>query len=218
LWWLYSGPTYLSIARAALLVLEVERVHGLDERGSVGARRRIASIVGLYDGHLSTLRIARAALLFLASGLLALELALGALAVGRLDTLVVAFEFLANRRAFGFGGSAGSVALSRGANGLALGAILLLTIVLRATNGANGAFAMNHTLGTLSLFASHLTLGASTHRVANSRALRIITLPAALRMALFSVHRRYSKKSKHGHNKLHDERKKERKRMKKRAE
>jgi len=191
-------------------------VHGLDEGGSIGARRRVASIVGLNDSHLSTLRIARAALLFLASRLLALELALGTLAVGRLHALVVAFEFLANRRAFGFRSSASSVALSGSTDGFTLGAILLFAEIFRATNRADRAFAMDHALGTLSLFASHLTLGASTHRVANSRALRIITLPAALRVALFSVHRRHSKKSKHGHEKLHDGKgKREREREKK---
>jgi len=45
---------------------------------------------------------------------------------------------------------------------------------------------MNNALGTSCLFASHLTLGTRAHGVADSRALRVIALPTALRVALFS--------------------------------
>jgi hypothetical protein len=161
-------------------------VEGLNERGSVATRRRVASAVRLTDGELHVLRAARAALLLLASGLLALELALGALAVGGLDALVVALELLADRAALGLGGGAGGVALSGRADSLALGAVFLLAVVLGAADRANRAFAVNDALGTSGLFASHLALGARAHRVAHGRALRVIALPAALRVALFS--------------------------------
>jgi hypothetical protein len=131
-------------------------VEGLDERGSVPTRRRIASVVGLCNGDLNILRTARAALLLLAGRLLALQLALGALAVGGLDALVVALKLFADRAAFGFRSSAGSVALSRRADCLALGAIFLLAIVLGAANRANRALAVNNALGASGLFASHL--------------------------------------------------------------
>jgi len=72
------------------LSLVRERVEGLDEGHGVAARGRIASIVGLYNSKLNILRTARAALLLLAGRLLALQLALGSLAVGGFDTFVVA--------------------------------------------------------------------------------------------------------------------------------
>jgi len=78
------------------------------------------------------------------------------------------------------------VALSWGANGLALGTIFLLAIVLGATNAASGTFAVYDALSTGSLFAFHLALRTSAHRVADSRASWVIALPAARRVALFS--------------------------------
>jgi len=177
-------------ARAALLFsllsFVCERVESLDERHGVSTRGGIASIVGLNHSQLNILRTARAAFLLLASRLLALQLALGSLAVGGLHALVVAFQFLAHRRAFGFGGSASGVALSRGTDSLALGAIFFLAIVLGAADRAHRALAVNNALSTSSLFASHLTLGTRADRVADSWALRVIALPAALRVALFS--------------------------------
>jgi len=111
-----------------------EGMEGLNERRSIATRRRIASTVGLENSQLYVLRTTRAALLLLTSRLLALQLALGALAVGRLDALVVAFELFANRAAFGLGSRASSVALSRSTDSLTLGAIFLLAIVFGATN------------------------------------------------------------------------------------
>jgi len=163
-----------------------ERVEGLDERRSVAARGRVAGIVGLNHSKLDVLRTARAALLLLASRLLALQLALGALAVGGLDALVVALQLLAHRAALGLGGGAGGVALSRCTDSLALGAILLLAIVLGAADRAHRALAMHNALGAGGLLASHLALGARAHRVTNSRALRVIALPATLGVALLS--------------------------------
>jgi len=177
-------------ARAALLFsllsFVCERVESLDERHGVSARGRIASIVGLNHSQLNILRTARAALLLLTSRLLALQLAFGSLTVGGLHALVVAFQFLAHRRALGFGSSASGVALSRGTDSLALGAIFLLAIILGATDRAHRTLAVNNALSTSSLFASHLALGTRADRVAHSWALRVIALPTALRVALFT--------------------------------
>jgi len=122
--------------------------------------------------------------LLLASRTLALQLALRALAVRWLHALVVAFKFLAHRRATGFGGGAGSVALSRRAHSLALRAVFLLAIVLGATNRAHGTLAVDCAFGAGGLFATHFTFRPSAHGVAHSWALRVIALPTALRVAL----------------------------------
>jgi len=122
----------------------------------------------------------------LASRALALQLALGLLAVGGLDALVLAVEFLAHWAALGFRSRAGGVALSGSAHGLALRAGVLLAVVLGATDGADGAFAVNGALGAGDFFASHFARGAGAHWVADGGALRIVALPAALRVALFS--------------------------------
>jgi len=163
-------------------------VEHFQERGGVGARRRVAGRVGLNDGDLDVGLAARAALLLLAGSLLALQLALGALAVGGLHALVVAVELLADRRALGFGSGAGGVALGRRANGLALGAVLLLAVVLGAADAADGALAVHGALCALGLLATHLALGLCADGVADSRALRVIALPLASRVALFSGH------------------------------
>jgi hypothetical protein len=109
-------------------------VEGLNERRSIGARLGVARVVGLHDGELNVGLTARAALLLLASGLLALQLALGTGTVGGFGALVVAFELLADGAALWLGGGASGVALSRGADGLALGAVFLLAIVLGAAD------------------------------------------------------------------------------------
>jgi hypothetical protein len=140
----------------------------------------------LHDGELHVGGAARAALLLLARGFLALQLALGAGAVGGLDALVVALELFAHWRALGLGRGAGSVALGGRADGLALGAVLLLAVVLGAADGADGALAVDGALGAGGLLATHLALGAGTHGVADGRALWVIALPAALGMALLS--------------------------------
>jgi len=100
------------------------------------------------------------------------------------------------------------VALSWGANGLALGTIFLLAIVLGATNAAGGTFAMNNTLGTGSLFTFHLTFRTSAHRVADSRASWVIALPAARRVALLfrSCHKTQENTSKkYCYPQMHDD-------------
>jgi hypothetical protein len=120
----------------------------------------------------------------LAGRLLALQLALGTRAVGGLGALAGALQLLAHGRALGFGGRAGGVALGRGANGLALGAVLLLAVVLGAADRAGGLLAVNDALSALNFLALHLALGAGAHRVAHSRASGVIALPTALRVAL----------------------------------
>jgi hypothetical protein len=45
---------------------------------------------------------------------------------------------------------------------------------------------VNGALGARGLLALHFTFGASAHRVANGRARRVVTLPAALRVAVFA--------------------------------
>jgi len=182
----------LVVARAALLRLVLglvsHRVENFEEAGSVAAAGldSSAGIVGLDNGQLHIRLRASAASsgLLLARRLLALQLALGLGTVSGLDALVVAFEFLAHRAALGLWSRAGGVALSRRANSLALGAVLLLAEILGATNRAHRAFAVHSALGAGGLLASHLALGTSADRVAHSGALRVIALPAALGVAL----------------------------------
>jgi len=161
-------------------------VHHLQERRA--SRYWLARIGDDLHGLLNTSIVARAALLIIriASGLLALQLALGLLAVGGLHTFVGTVEFLAHGRALGLGSSASGVAMSRRADGLALGAAVHLALLLRAANRAHGLLAVDGARRARGLLALHLALGALTHRVADSRAGGIIALPLALRVALLS--------------------------------
>jgi len=77
-----------------------------------------------------------------------------------------------------------STAVSRGADSLALGAILLLAQVLGATNITLGLVAVDLALSTLSLLTVDLALRSLAHRVALSRAYGVITLPSALGVAV----------------------------------
>ena len=184
--------TSLVRAGAALLLavlgLVVHLVHHFQEGRSVGARRRVASVVGNDHSDLSvgglSARAAFRSLRQLASSLLALQLALGTSAVGGLGALVVAVEFLADRAALGLGGLAGGVALGRLADGLALGAAVLLAQLLGASNGAHGLGAVDGALGAGHLLTLHLALWAGAHGVAHGRACGVITLPLALGVAL----------------------------------
>jgi len=179
-------------ARAAVLltalVAQVHLVHDLQE-GRLGSSGLGTVGVGLVDGDEGGALGALAALGLLsglAGGLLALQLALGLGAVGGLDALVRAFEFLADRGALGLGGGASGVALSRRADGLALGAGLLLAIILGATDRAHRTLAVNGALGARSLLALHLADGALANGVADSRAGGVIALPFAVGVALLS--------------------------------
>ena len=89
--------------------------------------------------------------LVLASGLLADELALGAGAHQRLAALPVAVGGLAERSALGLGGDASSVADRGRADGLALGAVILLAQVLGASDAASGLLAVDVALGAREL-------------------------------------------------------------------
>jgi len=112
-------------------------------------------------------------------GLLALQLALGTSAVCRLEALLAAVQFLAHRRALRLGSHASGVATSRLAHCLALVAGQLLAGVFRAADGANWSLAVNGAFSARYLFAFHFALRTSAHRVANSRALRVVAHPLA---------------------------------------
>jgi len=174
----------------AVLLLVQNGVEGLNEGRAQGlAGGSSASIVGLYNGNLSGGGVASAAsssgslVVSVALGLLALQFALGAGAVGGLHALLAAVQLFADRGALGLGSHAGGVAASRLAHGLALVAGVQLASVLGASNGANRSFAMNSALGAGNLLAFHFALRASAHRMADSRALRVVTHPLASRMA-----------------------------------
>jgi len=112
------------------------------------------------------------------------ELTLGLGAGDGLLALPVTLGGLAHRSTDSSRSLTLSSAVSRRADSLALGAVLLLTEVLGAANIALGLVTVNLALGTLSLFTVDLALGSLTDRVAHSRADRVITLPSALRMAV----------------------------------
>jgi len=130
---------------------------------------------------------ARLCVLEIASSLLALQFTFRSLAVSWLDAFVSAIEFLANRRALWIRGCASGVALRRSANSLTFRAAVLFTFVLGATDTAHRSFAVHNTLGARSFFTSHLAFWSGANRVANSRASGVITLPSAVRMALFGA-------------------------------
>jgi len=128
---------------------------------------------------------ARAAVVVdVAGSALALKLALGLGAVGGLEAFVSANELLANGAAAGFGGRASGVAAGRLADGLALGAVFLLALVLGAADGADGLLAVDGALSARDFLALHLATRTLADGVANSGAGGIIALPLAVRMAL----------------------------------
>jgi len=149
-----------------------------------------ASVVSALNGELGSGSIATAAASLLrnivvgiARWLLALKLALGTSAVGGLQALLAAVQLFADRRALRFRSHAGGVATSRLAHSLALVASQLLAGVLGAADRANRALAVDGALGARYLFTFHFALRASAHRVANSRALRVVAHPLAHRVA-----------------------------------
>jgi len=170
------------------LLLELEGVYELEER-----RLFTGSLTSLQERCLHVGLCARAArgssdgdvrLLVGAGGLVAHELTLGAGAESRLLALPLALGLLAHRSADGVGGSAGGTALSRGTHSLALGAVSLLAEVLGAANVTLGLVAVDLAGGAGGLLAVNLALRSLTYRVALSRAHWIITLPAAIRVAI----------------------------------
>jgi len=151
-------------------------VHHFNERG---LGRRVGGRWGRRHRCLDIVMVARAALVLSTRGFFALQLALRLGAVGGLDALVEARQFLAHGRTLGFGRFAGGVAMSRLAHRLALGAAFLLALVLGAANGADRLLAVDGALGTTRLFALHLAFGSLAHGVANCRAARVVALPLA---------------------------------------
>jgi len=117
-------------------------------------------------------------------GSLAHELTLGLRAGDGLLALPVTLSGLTHRSTDSIGSLTLSSAVSRRAYSLTLGAVLLLTEVLRAANIALGLVAVNLALGTLSLFTVDLALRSLTDGMADCRADWVITLPSALRMAV----------------------------------
>lgn len=122
----------------------------------------------------------------IAGALLAFKLALGLGAQRRLLAVPVADRGFAHGRAAGLGGHAGSAAVGRVAHRLTLGAVVLLAQVLGAAHGADWWVAFGGALSRLQSLALHFTLGTFAHRVALSRAGRVVARPSALRVALGS--------------------------------
>jgi hypothetical protein len=87
------------------------------------------------------------------------QFALGFRASNRLLAFPVAFSRFAHRSADGVGGLALSAAVGGGADSLALGAILLLAQILRATHVALRLVAVNLALGALSLMRGRTVEG-----------------------------------------------------------
>lgn len=119
----------------------------------------------------------------LTSRLLADKFTLGTRAHERLTALPVTVSGFTERSTLGLGSNTSGVADGRRADSLTLGAVILFTKGLGATNRASWLFAVNVTLGAREFFALHLALGACANGVADSRAGRIITLPFALWVA-----------------------------------
>jgi hypothetical protein len=185
----------LGLARAALLdsllCVGLERGHDLHER-----RFGFSIAVNFSEGRsvsqseTGTFAVALAAFLFVldvASGFGALELAFRSWASRRLGARPRARRLFAQRGALRFRSDARSVALSRSADGLTLGARFLFAHVLRATNRAFGLLAVNSAFGASGLLALHLTFGTSTDGMADSRARGVITLPTADGVAILAL-------------------------------
>ena len=187
----------LRLASAALLAvggLVLDGGHHLGERGEVlgghglgGRDHRGLDVGGVAGAAAEGGELLGDGGLVLASGLLADELALGAGAHEGLAALPVAVGGLAKRSALGLGSNAGSVADGGRADGLALGAVILLAKGLGAADGASGLLAVNVALGAGELLALHLALGAGADGVADGRASRVVALPLAHRVAALNL-------------------------------
>jgi len=156
----------------AVLLGMLARGHG----GSLDQRRVVAlaaRALGFFSGGI-------------AGALLAFKLALGLGAQGRLLAVPVADRGFAHGRAAGLGGHTGSATVGRVAHRLTLGAVVLLAQVLGAAHGAHWWVALGGALSRLQRLALHFTLGTFAHRVALSRAGRVVARPSALRVALGS--------------------------------
>lgn len=112
--------------------------------------------------------------IFVTSGLVANQLALGLRAQLRGLAFPSALGFLAERRALGFGGGAGSSADGGTADSFAFGAVSALAHLLGASHRADGFLAVNFAFGTGTRFAVHLALGSGADGMAFGRAHGII--------------------------------------------
>jgi hypothetical protein len=170
----------------ALLLLELEFMHQLQEGGS---RLMLTSLdhrvlnVAVRASAARKVGVVLLRLLVSAGRLLAHQFALGTRAQSRLLALPVALGLLAHRSADGLRSGTSSTALSRSANSLALGAISCFAQVLGASHVALRLIAVDLASSARGLLTVHLALRALAHRVALSRARRIIALPSALRVA-----------------------------------
>jgi len=180
---------FRSAERAALLRAVLDRVlnagHDLDEgRLHLGDGRSLGERRG---GGLHVRGVALAAFLLVldvTGGLAALQLALGTRAGGRLGARPRARSLLTEGSTVGLRGDAGRVALSRRADRLTLRARLLLAHVLGAADRALRLLAVDRALGAGGLLALHLALGTRADGMADGGAGRVVTLPAALRVAV----------------------------------
>jgi len=173
----------------------LDGVHDLHEGGHHGAGLTVDlhQTVGSTDGGSQVSLVGAVAAAGLGASLtstsitsraLAHELALGLGAGDGLLALPVALGGLAHGGAHSVGGFALSTAVGRRADGLALGAILLLAQVLGASDVALRLVAVDLALGALSLLAVDLALGTLAHGVAHSGAHRVVALPSALGVAV----------------------------------
>ena len=178
----------------ALLSLAGEAVEDFEE-GSLGTGDAVLTGMdfSVFDSEGGVGAVARAArgaaaggtefLLFGAAGLFASELAFRLRAESGGLALPGALGLLAERSAVGFGGSAGGTADSGTAHGFASGAVFHFAHFLRATDGADGFFAVDFAFGALRGLAVHLALGASAHGVALGGADGVVAQPFALGVA-----------------------------------
>jgi len=184
----------LAAALSAVLLVELDGViHFHEGRHHMALRFNETMGASTSDGRLDVGVVALAAAaaaelavgsLGLASRLVALKFALRARASGGLLALPVTLGLFAHGSANRLRSNARGTAVSRGANSLALGAVLGFAHVLGAANIALGLVAVNLALSASSLFALNLALRALAHRVALSRARRVVALPTALRVAV----------------------------------
>jgi len=178
--------------RLSFLLLKFHLVHDFHERRHSGLRgglQQVSTVDGLLQIGLVSARAALSlttttTLLGLACRAFANKLALGFGASDRLLALPVAFSGLAHRSAHSIRSLALSTAVSRRADSLAFGAILLLAQIFGATNIALRLVTVDLAGSAGSLLAVNLALRTLADGVALSRAYRVIALPSALRMAV----------------------------------
>ncbi len=96
----------------------------------------------------------------------------------------VTFWLLTHGLAFGLGGLAVSDAMGLLADGDALGAVEHFAAFVWAFNFAFWFLTLHVANCVFRFSAGSMTLGGLAHRVADGRAVRVVTFPGALRVAL----------------------------------